>query len=61
MYEGMDLGTLWKMKGETNGAVYRVLMQSLDGDDGITVTFDCNDEMVTRTVDWIRENMQPVI
>lgn len=61
MYEGMDLGTLWKMKGETNGAIYRVLMQSLGGDDGITVTFDCNDEMVTHTVDWIRENMQPVI
>ena len=60
MFEGLDTGTFWKMKNEPNSAIYSVLMQSV-GADGITVTFDVNDAMATYTVDWVRENMEPVI
>lgn len=60
MYEGMDMGTLWRMKNEPNGPVYRVVMHSFGSDEGPTVTFECNGEM-TRTVAWVRENMRPVV
>ncbi|WP_416739211.1 hypothetical protein ACM1ZW_20695 [Pseudomonas sp. NFX71] len=61
MFDGLDVDTLWQMKNQPNGAEYRVIMHSFGLLEGPTVTFDFKNEMKTYSVDWIRENMQPVI
>jgi hypothetical protein len=61
MFEGMDSGTLFKMKGAKNNAVYRVLIQTISSE-GPSITLEDEDgELVEHTVAWINENMDPVI
>lgn len=62
MFTGMDIGTLFKMKGAKNNAVYRVKIQSLSSDAGPSITLENEaGETMERTVVWVNENMQPVI
>lgn len=61
MFEGFEMGTLWKMKNAPDFTTYRVIMNSIGADDGPEVGFDREDQMVTYTVTWARENMEPVI
>lgn len=65
MYEGMDMGTLWQLKNQPNGDTFRVIGNSLgggpDGSVELSVMFEVNGEHESRTVAWVRENMQPVI
>ncbi|MDS9879364.1 hypothetical protein RMI40_31500 [Pseudomonas protegens] len=62
MFEGMDIGTLFKMKDAKNNAVYRVIIQSFGSDNGLSITLeDEAGESIERTVVWVRENMDPVI
>lgn len=61
MFEGMDMGTLWRMKSEPNGDLYRVFSHTFSTETDLTVTFDRDGAKVEYTVAWARENMQPVI
>jgi len=60
MFDGLDLGTLLKLKNATDLTTYRVSMHSFGSEDGPTVAFN-DDPTFTRTVVWVRENMEPVI
>ncbi len=61
MFEGFEMGTLWKMKDPSDFTTYRVMMHSTGFDDCPEVGFDRDGEMVTHPVAWVLENMVPCV